>query len=60
VKFIVLLVMLLFSSCQEFYPNADRASATSQALKRGKGGFEGTTLPLDYDKFASDLEKQRR
>ncbi len=58
-KLIALFVMLLFSACQEFYPKANRASATSQALK-GRGGFEGTTLPLDYDKVASDLEKQRR
>jgi hypothetical protein len=58
VKLIALLVMFLLSACQEFYPKANRDSATSQALK-GRGGFEGTTLPLDYDKVASDLEKQR-
>jgi hypothetical protein len=57
-KVIILLLILLFSGCQEFYPKANRASATSHALK-GRGGFERTTLPLDYDKLASDLEKQR-
>jgi hypothetical protein len=61
-KFLTLfMTILLFLGCAEVQPTdpttqTRRADATEKALS-GEGGFEGTTLPLDYDGLASKLAR---